>query len=111
MFPIFLASVKTPEGALKGTRPSWARAKCKAYMGGDVRITPFFSSLSDQQTPHQGRQHKGHDNPPGPLWVAPGATSSGLLHADQICRVDHINPRSPDGFPNQDHGGDPGQDY
>ena len=43
MFPIFLASVKTPEGALKGTRLSWARAKCKAYMGGDVRITPFFS--------------------------------------------------------------------
>ena len=44
MFPIFLASLKTPKGALEGSLHCWACAKCKAYMGGDVRITPFFSS-------------------------------------------------------------------
>jgi len=35
---------RRPGGAVRGSPPTWARAKCKAYMGGDVRITLFFSS-------------------------------------------------------------------
>jgi len=40
MFPIFLASRKTPEGAFRGSPLSWACAKCKAYMEENVMITP-----------------------------------------------------------------------
>ena len=40
MFPIFLASLKRPKGALKGSLHSWACTKCKPYMEENVRITP-----------------------------------------------------------------------
>ena len=45
MFPIFLASLKRPKGALKGSLHSWACTKCKPYMEENVRITPCGGSV------------------------------------------------------------------
>jgi len=40
-----LLRARRPRGRSGAIPPSWACAKCKAYMGGDVRITPCGGSV------------------------------------------------------------------